>query len=113
MELVKSQCVVKYIQDFYRVVATGTRFGGWYKLGVTMNSHLTLTATTMSIEELRRRRYGHLNHNDYLLLQRKKVVEGISILKNDHVKCEACALGKQHREEFSIHKKKNKQKYLN
>ena len=34
------------------------------------------------------------------------MVEGLPILKNEHIECEACALGKQHREQFLVHKEK-------
>ena len=39
VEFVKSQCVVKDIQDKYKVIATGTKVGGLYKLDVTRKSH--------------------------------------------------------------------------
>jgi len=41
------------------------------------------------------------------------MVEGLNAMKNNHVECEACALGKKHREEFPIHEGKGKEKYLN
>ena len=104
VEFVKSRCVVKDIQDRYRVASIGTQVGGLYKLDVTMNSHLALESTTMSKEELWHQRYGHLNHNDLMLVQRKTLVEGLPVMKNDHIECEACVVGKQHREEFPIHK---------
>jgi len=31
VEFLKSQCVVKYIQYHYRIIATGTKIGGLYK----------------------------------------------------------------------------------
>jgi hypothetical protein len=102
----KLKCVVKYIQDHYRIVSIGTRVSGLYKLDVTMNCHVALTSTTMSTEELWHHMYGHLNYNDLMLLQRKTMVEGLHVMKNDHFPCEACALGKQHREEFPIHTEK-------
>jgi hypothetical protein len=56
--------------------------------------------------------YGHVNHNDLILLQKKSMVEGLPVMKNDHIECEACALGKHHREEFPIHKEKKQSKIL-
>ena len=44
----KLRCAVKDIQNHYRVVSTGTRVGGLYKLDVTMNRHVALTSITMS-----------------------------------------------------------------
>ena len=40
------------------------------------------------------------------------MVEGIHVMKNDHIECETCALSKQHREEFCIHKEKIPTKIL-
>ena len=68
VEIVKSRCVVKDIQDCYRVVSTGTRVGGLYKFDMTMNNHQELTSTTMSTKTLWHQRYEHLNHNDLMLL---------------------------------------------
>lgn len=108
VEFVKSQCIVKDIQDCHMVVATGTRVGGLYKLDVTRHSYQALASTTMSTKELWHQWYGHLNHNDLMLMQKKTMVEGLPIMNNDCIECEACALGKQHREEFPIRKEKRK-----
>ena len=94
MEFVKSQCVLKDIQDRYKVIATGTRVGGLYKLNVTKTWHQTLASTTMSTKKLWHQSYGHLNHNDVMFLQIKIMAEGPYVMKNNHVECEACALGK-------------------
>ena len=48
-------------------------------------------------------RYGHLNHNDPMMLQKKEMVEGLPMFKSEHIECEGCALVKQHREEFPMH----------
>jgi len=50
VEFLKSQCVIKDVQDHYRIIATGTRIGGLYKLDVTKNSHQAMTSTTMTTE---------------------------------------------------------------
>ena len=34
------------------------------------------------------------------------MVEGIPVLNNEHIECKSCALGKQHRDEFLVHKEK-------
>ena len=36
------------------------------------------------------------------------MVEGLPLLKNEHMACEGCALGKQHRKEFPSHTNKRK-----
>ena len=40
------------------------------------------------------------------------MVEGFPVIKNDHIECVACALGKQHRNEFSNHEEKRQTKLL-
>jgi hypothetical protein len=40
------------------------------------------------------------------------MVEGIPILKNEHIECEAFALGKRHREEFRVHKEKKQREII-
>ena len=60
----------------------------------------------MSTVELWHQRYGHLNHNDLMLLKKKYMIEDIPVMENEHIECEACSLGKKHREEFPTHVKK-------
>ena len=112
VEFGKLRCVVKDIQDHYKIVARGTKTGGLYKPDVALNIKQALTSTTMSTEELWHHRYGHLNYNDLMLLQRKTMLEGLPVMKNDNFPCEACALGKKHREEFPIHTEKRQTNIL-
>jgi transposase InsO family protein len=62
----------------------------------------------MPTDFLWHQRYGHINHPNLLLLQKKNMVEGIPMLKNEKVACDGCALGKLHKDEFpsNIDKKK-------
>ena len=112
VEFIESHCLVKDIQNHYKVIATWTRIGGLYKIDVTKSNHQALTSTTMTTEELWHRRYGHLNQNDLVLLQKKLMVEGLLVLKNEHIECESCALGKQHREEFPVHTEKKQREII-
>jgi len=73
-----------------------------YKLDVTIKSHQYFLSTSVSIEELWYLRYGNLNLKDLVLLQRKHMVKGLLVFKNEHVECDGCALGKKHRNEFSM-----------
>lgn len=102
VEFVKSHCLVNDVQDNYKVVAKRTRVGALYKLDVMKNRHQALASTRMSNIDLWHQRYGHLNHNDLMLLQNKLMVEGLPDIKGEHFECEGCALGKQHREEFPM-----------
>ena len=44
--------------------------------------------------------------------KKKSMVEGLPVIKNDHIECVACALGKQHRNEFPNHEEKRQTKLL-
>jgi len=50
----------------------------------------------MTTMDLWHQRFGHINFNDLLLLQKIGMVEGLPILKPIHIDCDACALGKLH-----------------
>jgi hypothetical protein len=52
VEFMQSRCFVEDIHNHYKVIATGTRIGGLYKLDLTRGNHQALTCTTMSIEEI-------------------------------------------------------------
>jgi hypothetical protein len=86
--------------------------GGLYKLDVTSKAHHALTSATMPIEILWHQRYGHINHPDFLSLQKKSMVEGLPMLKNEKVVCDGCALGKMHRDEFPSNTDKKKRDVL-
>ena len=56
----------------------------------------------MFVENIWHQIFGHINFSDLLLLHKKGMVNGLPILKSMHVHCEACVLGKLHRDEFPI-----------
>jgi hypothetical protein len=72
VEFFKNYCIVKDLLDHFQTVATGVRAGGLYKLDVTNKADHALTSTTMPTKILWNQRYGHINHPDLLLLQKKK-----------------------------------------
>ena len=84
------------------------RVGGLYKLDVMKNGHQDFASTCMSNIELWHQRYGHLHHNDLMLLQNKLMIEGLPNIKGEHFECEGCALGKKHREEFHVRENRRK-----
>jgi transposase InsO family protein len=106
VEFGKYQCLIKDIRNHYKTVATGSRCGGLYKLDVCADSHLALASTITTTEQLWHQRYGHINHHDLILLQKNSMVEGLPVIKNVHLECSACALGKQHRDAFPVHQEK-------
>jgi hypothetical protein len=61
---------------------------------VRKKGHQALAYTTISTKELWHQRYGHLNYNDFLLIQKHGMVEGLPLLKNEQTIFEGCALGK-------------------
>ena len=81
VEFDKYKCHVKNVQDHYRVIATGSRLGGLYKLDAIKGNHQALAASTISDVKLWHQRYGHLNHNDLMLLQKNSMVEGLPVIK--------------------------------
>jgi hypothetical protein len=112
VEFFKNYCIVKDLLDQFKTVATGVRAGGLYKLDVTSKAHHALTSATMPTEILWHQRYGHINHPDLLLLQKKNMVEGLPMLKNENVSCDGCALGKMHRDEFPSNPDRKKRDVL-
>jgi hypothetical protein len=112
VEFFKNYCIVKDLLDHFRTVATGVRVGGLYKIDVTSKAHHALTSATMPTEILWHQRYGHINHPNLLLLQKKNMVEGLPMLKNEKVACDGCALGKMHRDEFPSNPDKKKRDVL-
>ena len=96
----------------YKVVSKGMRVGGLYKLDIMKNGHQDFASTGMSNIELWHQRYGHINHLDLLLLQKKNMVEGIPMLKNENVVCDGCALGNMHKDEFSSNPDRKKRDVL-
>ena len=68
VEFDKYKCHVKDVQDHYRVIVTGSRHSGLYKLDAIKGNHRALAASAISDVELWDQRYGHLNHNDLMLL---------------------------------------------
>jgi hypothetical protein len=65
----------------------------------------------MPTKTLWHQRYGHINYHDLLLLQKKSMVEGLPMLKNEYDSCEGCALGKMHTGEFLSNSNRRK-KYV-
>jgi hypothetical protein len=54
----------------------------------------------MPTENLWHQSYGHINYHDLFLLQKKIMVEGLPMLKNEYAACKGCALGKMNKYEF-------------
>ena len=75
-------------------------------MDVNKRSHQALTSTAMKTEEIQHQRYGHINHDDFMLLQKKSMGEGLHVMKNEHIECKACALGKHRVNGLPIHKYK-------
>ena len=112
VEFFKTHCIVKDLQNHYKIVAKGVRVGVLYKLDVTSKNHQALTSATMPTKTLWHQRYGHINYHDLLLLQKKSLVEGLPMLKNEYASFEGCALGKMHRDEFPSNPDRRKKDLL-
>ena len=70
VEFDKYKFHVKDVQYHYRVLATGSRLGGLYKMDAIKGKHQELEASSISDVELWHQRHGHLNHDDLILLQK-------------------------------------------
>jgi len=92
-------------------IATGIRIGGLYKLDVKSTPQQALMSLDKSAENLWHQQLGHINFSDFILLQKKGIVDGIPVFKKLHIDYEACALSKQHRDEFPAIKDR-KQRYI-
>jgi len=62
-----------------------------------------MVAAGSTVENLWNQRFGHLNLQELILLQRKGMVDGLPVFYNVKLECDGCALGKMHREEFPLH----------
>ena len=60
-------------------------------------------AAGSTVENLWHQRFGHLNFQDLILLQKKGMVDGLPVFHNFKLECDGCTLGKMHREEFPLH----------
>jgi hypothetical protein len=112
VEFFKNYSIVKDLLNHIQTVAIGVREGGLYKLDVTRKAHHALTYATMPTKILWHQRYGHINHPDLLLLQKKNMVEGLPMLKNEKFACDGCASGNMHRDEFPSNPDKKKRDVL-
>ena len=77
--------------------------GSLYRLDVKSMTKQAMVATGSTAEDLWHQRFGHLNLQDLILLQRKGMVDGLPVFHNVKLDCDGCALGKMHREEFPLH----------
>ena len=66
----KYKCHVKDVQDHYKVLAIRSRLGGLYTLDAIKGNHQALAASVILDVELWHQRYGHLNHNNLILLKK-------------------------------------------
>eukprot|EP00253_Pinus_taeda_P009124 PITA_09124 len=101
VEFFKTHCVIKDCRN--EIVATGMRVGSLYRLDAKSISKQAMVAGESTTEQLWHQRFGHLNLQDLMLLQKKGMVEGLPIFRNIQLNCDGCALGKMHREQFLVH----------
>ena len=98
----RSYCVTKDLLYSMKPIALGIHVGGLYKLNVKSAPHQVFTSSSMTTMDLWHQRSGNINFNDLLLLHKRGVVEGLPVLKLVHIDCDACALGKFHKDEFLV-----------
>jgi len=93
-------------------IASGIHVGGLYKLNVKSAPHQPLASSSMVTVDLWHQRFGHINFNDLLLLHKRSMVEDLPVLKSSHIYCDACALGKLHRDDFPMNPNRKKRDIL-
>ena len=76
--------------------------GGLYRLNIKSMPNQALSSIGLTIENLWHQRFGHLNLQDLMLLQRKGMVDVLPTFHNVHLDCDGCALGKMHGEDFPL-----------
>ena len=101
VEFFKTYSVIKDCRN--EIVATGMRVGSLYRLDAKIISKQAMVAGESTAEQIWHQRFGHLNLQDLMLLQKKGMLEGLPIFRNIQLNCEGCALGKMHREQFPVH----------
>ena len=97
-------CQVKDMKNHINVIVEGIEMKCLYKFDVKMEIHHLMASRCVSIKDLWHKRYGHLNLKDLISLQRKEMVQGLPIFKNEQISFDGCALGKQHGNEFPYKK---------
>ena len=104
VHFVDDKCKVHDLSNGDTIVMSGTLCNGLYRLdtykGVASNA---LVAHTSSLTEMElwHARFGHLNFNSLLYLQKKDMVIGLPTLESiEKHACEGCILGKMHRASF-------------
>eukprot|EP00253_Pinus_taeda_P018459 PITA_18459 len=110
VEFFKTHCVIKDCRN--EIVATGMRVGSLYRLDAKRISKKAMVAGESTAEQLWHQRFGHLNLQDLMLLQKKGMVEGLPIFHNIQLNCDGCALGKMHREQFHVHDRRRQTEIL-
>jgi len=90
------------MHDHFKVIAIGARIGGLYKLDVTRKIHQTLASQPWQHKLFHTKGLATLIIIIYCYFK-KKLVEGIPLLKNVYSTCEGCALEKMYMEGFLLH----------
>lgn len=104
--------MIKDLLDHIKPISSGIRVGRIYKMNVRSASYQALTSLVMNAKDLCHQIFGHFNFNYLLLLHKQGMVDCLPALKNVHVDCGACALGKVHRDEFPVNVDRNKRYIL-
>eukprot|EP00253_Pinus_taeda_P010577 PITA_10577 len=97
----KNGCVIQDSQ--LETVAIGVRVGNLYRLDARSMPRQAMVAATSTTKNLWHQRFGQLNLQDLILLQKKGMVGGLPALHNIKLECDGCVLGKMHRDEFPLH----------
>jgi transposase InsO family protein len=93
------KCLIKNINDGFKIVATGVESDGIYKFLASVDKKAYI-ATNSSISELWHQKYGHLNYQSLSMLSKINMVDGLPWIRVSTNVCTRCMVGKQHRDKF-------------
>lgn len=100
VEIQVNTWLIKDMAMKFKVVVQGFKENGMYNLDTSNRLQQNMNASVVSIGKLWRKRFGHINHNYLDLMKNLNMVIGLPFLKQDKSVCEACILGKQHKNTF-------------
>ena len=99
VEFYSDKCLIKNINDGYKIVARGVENDGLYKFQASVAKKAYIT-TRSSLSDLWHQRYGHLNYQSLAMLSKMNMLDGLPWIKLNTNTCEGCMVGKQHRDTF-------------
>ena len=100
VEFYKDKCLIKDINDNYKVVASRFIENELYRFGRFTSNGKALVAQTNNVIRLWHERMRHLNCKSLCLMKKFEMVYGLHNFFQEQEACEGCMCGKKHMEKF-------------